>query len=126
LNGDGFIQKHELKAVVTKMGQAPTNEELDAMFDAADLDKDGNIDFNEFLMIAKANPLTLSLRMVFDELDVDGDGYITRSELRTAFQRMGHVLNDQEIKTIYKQVDANNDGKITFEEFCNVMVRKVP
>jgi len=78
LNGDGFIQKDELKAVMIKMGQSPTEEELNAMFNAADKDHDGNIDFNEFLSIAHANPLSLSLRAVFDELDVDGDGCITR------------------------------------------------
>lgn len=46
LNGDGYIQKDELKSVMIKMGQCPTDEELDAMFSAADKDKDGNIDFN--------------------------------------------------------------------------------
>ncbi|PIO53985.1 EF hand, partial [Teladorsagia circumcincta] len=60
-----------------KMGQSPTEEELDAMFNAADQDHDGNIDFKEFLQIAHANPLSLSLKAVFEELDVDGDGYIT-------------------------------------------------
>uniref|UniRef100_A0A1I7YW51 EF hand n=1 Tax=Steinernema glaseri TaxID=37863 RepID=A0A1I7YW51_9BILA len=124
LNGDGYIQKDELKAVMIKMGQSPTEEELNAMFNAADKDHDGNIDFNEFLSIAHANPLSLSLRAVFDELDVDGDGYITRSELRIAFQRMGHTLSDQDIKAIYKHVDINQDGKINFEEFCRMMTRK--
>ncbi|KAF8353797.1 cal-5, partial [Pristionchus pacificus] len=124
LNGDGYIQKDELKAVMQKMGQSPTDEELEAMFLAADKDNDGNIDFTEFLTIAHANPLSLSLRSVFDELDVDGDGHITRSELRTAFQRMGHALSDQDIKAIYKHVDVNNDGKINFQEFCQMMTKK--
>ncbi|KAI1731434.1 EF hand domain-containing protein [Ditylenchus destructor] len=126
LNGDGYIQKNELKAVMIKMGQSPTEEELIAMFNAADQDQDGNIDFHEFLTIARANPLSLSLKAVFEELDVDGDGHITRSELRTAFQRMGHALTDQEIKAIYKHVDINNDGKINFQEFCEMMTRKKP
>lgn len=43
------------------------------------------------------------------------DGFITRSELRTAFQRMGRPLNDQEINAIFKHVDTNNDGKINFQ-----------
>ncbi|VDO31568.1 unnamed protein product [Brugia timori] len=143
LNGDGYIQKDELNAVMVKMGQCPTDDELNAMFDAADKDKDGNIDFDgiffrpisvcdklykdiaydisthtkivEFLSIAYANPLSLSLKAVFDELDVDGDGCITRSELRTAFQRMGHKLTDSDIKAIYNQVDVNRDGKINFD-----------
>ncbi|VDM77678.1 unnamed protein product [Strongylus vulgaris] len=67
----------ELRSVMQKMGQSPTEEELDAMFNAADQDHDGNIDFKEFLQIAHANPLSLSLKAVFEELDVDGDGYIT-------------------------------------------------
>ncbi|CAL2050026.1 CBN-CAL-5 protein [Caenorhabditis brenneri] len=124
LNGDGFIQREELRAVMQKMGQSPTEDELDAMFQAADKDCDGNIDFQEFLVIAKANPLSLSLKAVFEELDVDGDGYITRSELRTAFQRMGHSLSDQDIKAIYRHVDQNNDGKINFQEFCEMMTRR--
>uniref|UniRef100_A0A915A4Y5 EF-hand domain-containing protein n=1 Tax=Parascaris univalens TaxID=6257 RepID=A0A915A4Y5_PARUN len=124
LNGDGYIQKDELKSVMIKMGQCPTDDELNAMFSAADKDHDGNIDFNEFLTIAHANPLSLSLKAVFEELDVDGDGCITRSELRTAFQRMGHTLSDTDIKAIYKHVDANNDGKINFQEFCQMMTRK--
>ena len=82
--------------------------------------------FLEFLTIAHANPLSLSLKAVFEELDVDGDGHITRSELRTAFQRMGHTLSDTEIKAIYKHVDVNQDGKINFQEFCLMMTRKKP
>lgn len=82
--------------------------------------------FSEFLTIAHANPLSLSLKAVFEELDVDGDGHITRSELRTAFQRMGHTLTDTEIKAIYKHVDVNQDGKINFQEFCLMMTRKKP
>uniref|UniRef100_A0A0N4Y4B4 Calmodulin n=1 Tax=Nippostrongylus brasiliensis TaxID=27835 RepID=A0A0N4Y4B4_NIPBR len=46
LNGDGYIQRDELRSVMQKMGQSPTEEELDAMFNAADQDHDGNIDFN--------------------------------------------------------------------------------
>uniref|UniRef100_A0A915D1Z9 EF-hand domain-containing protein n=1 Tax=Ditylenchus dipsaci TaxID=166011 RepID=A0A915D1Z9_9BILA len=126
LNGDGYIQKNELKAVMIKMGQSPTEDELTAMFNAADQDQDGNIDFREFLTIARANPLSLSLKAVFEELDVDGDGQIKRSELRTAFQRMGHTLTDGEINAIYKHVDVNNDGKINFNEFVEMMTRKKP
>lgn len=46
MNGDGYIQKDELNAVMVKMGQCPTDDELNAMFSAADTDQDGNIDFD--------------------------------------------------------------------------------
>ncbi|CAK5081184.1 unnamed protein product [Meloidogyne enterolobii] len=47
-----------------------------------------------------------------------------RSELRTAFQKMGHDLDDKEIKAIYLQVDTNKDGKINFIEFTEMMTRR--
>ncbi len=71
--------------------------------------------FSEFIAIAKANPLSLSLKSVFGELDVDGDGYITRSEMRQAFDKMGHSLSDDEINAIFRQCDVNQDGKINFD-----------
>ncbi|TKR73349.1 hypothetical protein L596_020666 [Steinernema carpocapsae] len=78
-NGDGFIQKNELRDVMTKLsaGVPPTDEELDQMFDAADANHDGNIDFNEFLTIARSNPGTMTLRDMFAQFDKDDDGYIT-------------------------------------------------
>lgn len=124
IDGDNFIQEHELKSVMSKMGQSPTPEELHAMFKAADCNGDGKIDFEEFVAIARANPLSLSLKSVFGELDVDGDGYITRSEMRVAFDKMGHSLNDDEINAIFRQCDMNQDGKINFDEFVSMMCKK--
>lgn len=45
LDGDGFIQEEELRQVMVKMGQNPTEEEIKAMFKAADLNRDGKISF---------------------------------------------------------------------------------
>lgn len=45
LNGDGYIVMDELRSVMIKMGQSPTEEELAAMFKAADVDNDGKIEF---------------------------------------------------------------------------------
>ncbi|KAK0401525.1 hypothetical protein QR680_015836 [Steinernema hermaphroditum] len=124
-NGDGFIQKSELKEVMTKMGQAPTDREVDEMFDAADANNDGNIDFNEFLTIARSNIIEMpSLRDTFYEIDVDLDGFITRDELQKAFQRMGHFLTDEDAKLIFDVIDANKDGRIDFEEFRHLMGNK--
>uniref|UniRef100_A0A1I7YZ24 Calmodulin n=1 Tax=Steinernema glaseri TaxID=37863 RepID=A0A1I7YZ24_9BILA len=124
-NSDGFIQKDELRNVMIQMGQAPTDAEVDEMFEAADSNKDGNIDFNEFLVIARSNPIpAVSLRDMFYEIDVDLDGFITREELQRAFQRMGHFLTDDDAKVVFDVIDANKDGKIDFGEFSRVMSDK--
>ena len=48
-NGDGFITKDELRTVMNSMGQRLTEEELNEMMEAADSDKDGRIDYAEFV-----------------------------------------------------------------------------
>lgn len=64
INNFNNLQRNELRQVMRKMNQNPTDEELDAMFKAADTDNNGYIGFKEFKMIAQANPIGLSLRQV--------------------------------------------------------------
>jgi len=124
IDGDGFIQEEELLQVMSKMGQSPSDEEIKAMFKAADLNRDGKISFEEFMEISRANPLSLSLKTVFGELDLDGDGHITRVELKQAFDRMGHKVSDAELDAIFQQADKNSDSKINFDEFVTMMCQR--
>jgi len=124
IDGDGYIQEEELRQVMTKMGQNPTDEEIKAMFKAADLNRDGKISFEEFIEISRANPLSLSLKTVFGELDLDGGGHITRVELKQAFERMGHKVGDADVDAIFRQADKNSDSKINFDEFVTMMCQR--
>ena len=44
----------------------------------------------------------------FDEIDLDGDGYIDLLELSLALEQRAYVLFDR--------IDSNNDGLISLEE----------
>ena len=48
LDKDGFITKTELRQMMGKFGEILTDEELNAMIDEADTNKDGKVDINEF------------------------------------------------------------------------------
>lgn len=48
LDKDGFITKTELRQMMSKFGEILTDEELNAMIDEADTNKDGKVDINEF------------------------------------------------------------------------------
>ncbi|PAV55673.1 hypothetical protein WR25_01530 [Diploscapter pachys] len=79
LNGDGLIQKHELKAVMQKMGQSPTDDELEAMFVAADRNRDGNIDFTGQHICAYF--ITSSdIKAIYKHVDQNQDGRINFQE----------------------------------------------
>ena len=47
-DGDGYITPHELRAVMTQMGEHVRNDEIDAIIREADTDGDGRINYAEF------------------------------------------------------------------------------
>jgi calmodulin len=47
-DNSGSISRKEMKKLMKKLGQALSDEELDAMMEEVDTDKDGQIDFEEF------------------------------------------------------------------------------
>lgn len=51
IDGDGYIEEHELRHVMGMMGQAPVEEEIRAMFKAADMNNDGKISFEGIMRL---------------------------------------------------------------------------
>ena len=50
-DGNGFISRQELKAVMMNLGEKLNDEECDALVDEADMDGDGVINYEEFYMM---------------------------------------------------------------------------
>ncbi|XP_003376949.1 sialin [Trichinella spiralis] len=126
VNGDGFITESELRQVMLRLGQEPNADEIRAMFKAADANRDGKISFEEFSEIARANPMSLSLKSVFNEMDRDNDGHVTRKEMHEALKRMGHVISPDELNAIYKAADVDKNSKIDFdEEYCVAIMARL-
>ena len=48
-DGNGFITSHELRYVMTNLGEALTSDEVEEMIKEADLDGDGQINYEEFV-----------------------------------------------------------------------------
>ena len=58
------------------------------------------------------------LKMEFDKLDLDKSGYLELAELKKALKGS---LSDARIHLGVKLADKNEDGKIGFEEFFDVV-----
>merc|ERR1711935_459948 len=53
-DGNGFISAAELRHVMTNLGEKLTDEEVDEMIREADIDGDGQINYEEFVKVMMA------------------------------------------------------------------------
>ncbi|XVF34606.1 hypothetical protein REPUB_Repub18cG0073400 [Reevesia pubescens] len=60
----------------------------------------------------------VELRRVFATFDKNGDGFITKQELRESLKNIGLFMTENEVEEMVVKVDANGDGLIDFDEFC--------
>jgi Ca2+-binding EF-hand superfamily protein len=51
----------------------------------------------------------------FKVFDRDHNGYISLNELKKLLQDIGENVSDTELQEMVKEVDADSDGKISFE-----------
>jgi Ca2+-binding EF-hand superfamily protein len=123
----GTIELHELQQVMRKLGQSPSEADLIEMINSVDDNGDNEIDFEEFLILMKSrsgerDPVK-ELRDAFAVFDTDGSGSIDRKELKRLMKKLGQALTEAELDAMMEEVDSNGDGEISFEEFCEMMVR---
>ncbi|OIT29653.1 PREDICTED: polcalcin Nic t 2 [Nicotiana attenuata] len=53
---------------------------------------------------------------IFKRFDANGDGQISATELGETLQTLGSVT-PEEVKYMMDEIDTNNDGFISFQEF---------
>ncbi len=66
------------------------------------------------------------LRKKFRELDTDNSGYLEREELLVGVRQVNADITEAEVDEYIAKVDKNADGKISYEEFVElVKLRKI-
>ena len=62
---------------------------------------------------------------LFNQIDTSGDGKITQAELLKGLQsKIKSDTLEQDVATIYKNIDMDNNGYIEYEEFVRAAVSK--
>lgn len=112
---------------IPELAQNPLVKRVIAVLDK---NTDGKISFLEFVQGLSSLSASASneekLRFAFQIYDVNNDGFISNGELFSVLKMMvGSNLNDTQLqqlvdRTIIK-ADVDMDGKISFEEFCNMV-----
>lgn len=121
---DGKISKDELQNFMTKYMSNSMEIEFDTMFNNMDADRNGAIEFEEFL-IASINKNKLlnedNLKTAFEMFDFDKNGKIDSKEIKKIFQTLNGAVEDHVWASLICNVDVNGDGEIDFDEFKKMM-----
>lgn len=57
------------------------------------------------------------LLALFRSIDINGDGKLSKDELRSALRRAGLAVPNNKLDNFFSEVDTNGDGHISFEEW---------
>ncbi|CAL9087051.1 unnamed protein product [Musa textilis] len=123
----GTITLEELKTGLRRLGSKLTEDEIKQLMErsktAADVDKNGTIDYIEFItatMHRHKLEKEEHLLNAFEIFDKDHSGYITRDELKHAMSQYG-MGDEATINEVLDDVDTDKDGRINYEEFVAMM-----
>ena len=120
--GSGVVPKGILGDLLRTCGQNPTDEEVETVFGRVDGDDVDFTKFLELLSLVYKSPEAMEQEMVdaFRAMDTNGDGTISAEEFANMLRGQG--LDEDSIKIMLSDADANADGIIDYKEFTQFML----
>ena len=127
LNADGKITQQELyEGLRSRIKSDTLEEDIKKIFQKLDMDGNGFIEYEEFVRAAVSKEKFMGenvLKFAFRFFDKDNSGKIDFEEIEKIFKKS--VTNKERMEeSLYKiifEADINRDGKISFDEFSNIM-----
>lgn len=98
-----------------------TREEVKALFQVYDVNKNGTISWHEFvcaMAVVQGGNVDEKVALVFHAFDENGDGRITEQELAKAVKQFSDA-GQEFVTKVFKACDIDGDGAIDGEEFSN-------
>lgn len=132
-NGDGSIDKGELHSALTNYKFNFSDQEVDVIFNAGDLDQNGEITYEEFMFLMCPDTSTIikkfratykslnEVKAAFKKFDKNRDGALNKSEIARMMYSTGYSFTDIEVDAIMNLGDLDGDGEISLEEFVTLM-----
>ena len=123
-NHDGQLDRNEILEACKAVSKNPGVETIvENIFNTADVNKTDKIDFTEFLLAATGYHKLVhdkELKQMFNTIDKNKDSSLSKEEIGEFFKLAG-TENTNQLQALIKEVDKNNDGIISYQEFVDMM-----
>lgn len=120
-DNDGRITEAELGGIMGSIGYKASEQEVRAMMQQGDKNKDGLLCINEFLELNTKDLETGNLGNVlsaaFEALDEDGNEILTGEELHEVMENLGLGLSLEKCCNIVTSLDVDGDGAVSLDDF---------
>lgn len=150
-NRDGFIQRAEMKRFMRSCGVTLNDLEMNQVVDNFDRNKDNLISIQEFAdalqrendqkhinhekasfsgvtdymvgyLVSYMKKYNKSMPQLFNDIDQNGDGYLSREEVKTLFRTKIIVpMDGNDLNVFFEHFDADKDGRISIKEFVTIV-----
>lgn len=120
VNGDGHIDRAELKHLFELLEHNVTNKELEEVFRALDENNDGVINMEEFnkWYTTSKELIRSQVKSVFDVLDTNKSGTLDKYELKALLLELDPRVTDEDCEqAILSMCKEGSSQEVTFEEF---------
>ncbi|KAF3330174.1 calcium-dependent protein kinase 32 [Carex littledalei] len=120
----GEITLDELKDGLRNQGHDITDSDARVLMDAADVNGSGTLDLGEFMAVSihiQKIENDDHLRKAFAFFDRNDSGFIEIEELSDCLANDLGPNHEEVLNAIVRDVDIDKDGKISYEEFSNMM-----
>lgn len=126
-DNNGTITAEELRQALHDRGLKTENiESVKDMLSLIDSNANGTIEYQEFLAATVSRHQIAReehLRAAFRTFDINGDGFISREEVKNVLSEDREVL-DSELDKILEEWDLDQSGAIDYNEFCIVLTNR--
>ncbi len=120
-NKKGKITINDITKIMKNFGYPLSKEEAKKMVASVDSSGDGEVDFEEFVMLMEKHIHNISddpVLQAFRDFDKNYDGKITNYEFRYILTHVGdNKFSDKEVDELFKECDIKDEGELDYENF---------
>lgn len=122
---NGTIETSELQSLLTALGRKTSKADINTFLELVDTDKSGTISKKEFMaameeIYSVPQDKVNEVVEAFTIFDKDHDGKITLDEMKNILLKYGKDFNEEEVEEIFRLIDTNNDGSLSYAEFADI------